>query len=187
MQFFQKSLLAGAAFWLIFGASGAFGIEESYGIGQDSKIAFHAKKFGFVSVDGEFKKFSGDLRLDENVIVALSGVVELESVFSDSKGRDEHLLKEDFFDTANFKQAHLKMLSYEEKEQKDGKILGVMKVLLDLHGVQKELELTTELQNGKELELTLRGELNIKDFGIEGSAMNSNSVKLEFHTIWGAI
>ena len=91
-----------------------------------------------MSVDGEFKKFAGNLRLDENTIIALVGVVELESVFSDSEGRDKYLKEKDFFDTANFKQAHLKMLNYEAKEQKDGKILGVMEVLLDLHGVQKK-------------------------------------------------
>lgn len=123
---------------MFFGASGAFGVEKSYSVKQDSKIAFHAKKFGFVSVDGEFKKFAGNLRLDENTIIALVGVVELESVFSDSEGRDKYLKEKDFFDTANFKQAHLKMLNYEAKEQKDGKILGVMEVLLDLHGVQKK-------------------------------------------------
>ncbi|WP_066386804.1 YceI family protein [Helicobacter himalayensis] len=186
MNFFQKSFLVGVAFWLIFGVSSVFGA-ESYDIKQqDSKIAFYVKKLGFIGVSGEFKKFAGNLCLDKSTILALEGVVELESVFSNSKGRDKHLKEKDFLDTANFKQAHLKMLNYETKEQKDNKILGTMRVVLDLHGVQKELELTTELQNSQELELILRGELNIKDFEIKGSAMNSNSVKLEFHTIWKA-
>ena len=48
-------------------------------LSEDSHIGFKATKFGFVSIDGVFKDFSGNLKLDTtNNIINLSGEVKIE-------------------------------------------------------------------------------------------------------------
>lgn len=69
----------------------------------------------------------------------------------------------------------------EEQNIKFGKITGI----LTLHGVSKELILQSKLykKDGKTY-LDLTSQLNIKDYNIEGSFMNSDKVDLNLNTIW---
>ena len=155
---------------------------------KETKIGFKATKFGFVGVDGLFKQFDGRLSLGENnEIDALKGVIEIESVFSDSKKRDKHLLEANFLDVEKFKQGTFTMSQYEAKEQKGDKIFGVVKGILSLHGVDKEVELQSELNAGERPTLSLSGKINIKDFGMQGSSMNSDIVEIKIQTTWDKV
>ena len=155
-------------------------------LSEDSHIGFKATKFGFVSIDGVFKDFSGNLKLDTtNNIINLSGEVKIASVFTDNKKRDAHLLESDFLDVKAYPTSRFMMTKYERlEEQKDDKhIKGKVYGELNLHGVTLPLVLDSML-NINTLELTLKGEINIKDFGIEGSKMNSDIIELHIQTFW---
>ena len=67
-----------------------------------SHIGFEVKKFGVKTIKGHFKDFSGKLTLTDKAITALSGEMRIESIFTDSTKRDEHLQEEDFLDSAKF-------------------------------------------------------------------------------------
>ncbi|TLE02878.1 YceI family protein [Helicobacter japonicus] len=159
-------------------SNGAFTIK------QDSHIGFKATKFGFISVDGVFKDFSGDLKLDNDNILSLRGEVKAASVFTDNKKRDTHLLESDFLDVNLYPTSHFVMTRYEmvdntNKDSIKGKIYGE----LSLHGTTLPIVLNS-LLNLNTLELTLEGEINIKNFGIIGSKMNSDTIELHIKTLW---
>lgn len=160
---------------------------RDYSVREDSKIGFSVGKFLVLNIEGKFQKFSGTLTLDaQNHITALSGEVIIDSVTTENAKRDAHLLAPDFLDAANFPTARLSLVSYTSHKSEDSsKIQGKLTALLELHGSRQHIEfdsvLVPEADNPR---LSLHGELNIKDFGIEGSMMNSNSVTIELQTLW---
>ena len=154
-----------------------------YRVSEDSRIGFSVKKFLVKTVKGEFKVFGGNLRLDGESIAAFSGEIQIASVSTNDAKRDKHLLEPDFFDAANFAQASFVMNSYEETGRNEG-IEGKITGQLTLHGVSKEVVFASVLSVEEKPRLVLHTSLNIKDFGIEGSMMNSNNVEVALETLW---
>lgn len=160
---------------------------RDYSVREDSKIGFNVDKFLVLNVEGRFQKFSGALTLDsQNQITALKGEVAIDSITTENAKRDAHLLAPDFLDAQNFPTAWLSLVSYTAHKSEDlGKIAGKLTALLELHGKIQHIEfdstLVPTLDNPT---LSLHGELNIKDFGIEGSMMNSNTVTIKLQTAW---
>ena len=160
---------------------------RDYSVREDSKIGFSVGKFLVLNVEGRFQKFSGTLTLDaQNQITALSGEVAIDSVTTENAKRDAHLLAPDFLDAANFPTARLSLISYTPHASEDSsKITGRLTALLELHGSRQHIEFDSVLvPEADSPTLALRGECNIKDFGIEGSMMNSNAVTIELQTSW---
>lgn len=160
---------------------------RDYSVREDSKIGFNVDKFLVLNVEGRFQKFSGTLTLDaQNKIIALSGEVAMDSIMTENAKRDAHLLAPDFLDVQNFPNARLSLVSYTPYESEDsGKIAGKLIALLELHGKSQHIEFDSVLApESDNPTLSLRGELNIKDFGIEGSMMNSNTVTIDLQTAW---
>ena len=160
---------------------------RDYSVHEDSKIGFNVDKFLVLNVEGRFQKFSGTLTLDsQNHITALKGEVAIDSVTTENAKRDAHLLAPDFLDAQNFPTARLSLISYTPYASDDsGKIAGKLIALLELHGNSQHIELDSVLvPESDNPTLSLHGELNIKDLGIEGSIMNSNTVTIELQTMW---
>ncbi|MCX2717057.1 YceI family protein [Helicobacter sp. MIT 21-1697] len=155
-------------------------------LSEDSHIGFKATKFGFISVDGIFKDFSGNLSLDAaHNITALSGEVKIISVFTDSKKRDAHLLESDFLDAKAYPTSRFVMTKYEVLEgAQSNKARGKVYGNLTLHGVTLPLVFDSLLVIESNTTLELKGELNIKDFGMQGSKMNSDKIELHIKTLW---
>ena len=80
------------------------------------------------------------------------------------------------------------MLSYTPKSTaKDSKQKGKLVGLLNLHGKKKKVEFESALDTSSHLpKLDLQGEIDIKDFGIQGSMMNANKVQIIINTKWQA-
>lgn len=160
---------------------------RDYSVRNDSKIGFSVSKFLVLSVEGKFAKFSGTLSLDEqHQITALKGEVAIDSITTENAKRDAHLLEADFLDAQSFPNAQLTLVQYlpsnnENLENITGKVLAT----LTLHGKNQQIELDSILNiKSATPSLALSGEINIKDFGIEGSMMNSNSVTIDIQTLW---
>lgn len=153
---------------------------KHYKLRFNSTIAFSAKKFGFVSVDGVFRNFGGILVLDsENKIAQLEGEVKIDSIFSDNTKRDEHLKQSDFLSSSDFPLGRFTMRKYEAENDNKGKVIGT----LSLHGVSREVVLESVLDI-RQMHLSLKGEINIKDFGLKGTAMVSDRVKILIESYW---
>lgn len=158
---------------------------KDYAVLKDSYIGFEVKKFGLMNVKGNFKEFSGELSISENgEITALQGEVASASVFSDSTKRDKHLLESDFLDADAFPTMRLQMLNYTQQSREPQGIKGKLNARLEIRGQSKEVEFHTVLTQEDSTKLELSGTINIKDFGIDGSMMNANTVRIILQTNW---
>jgi polyisoprenoid-binding protein YceI len=140
-----------------------------------SSLAFTFDQAGAAS-KGTFGKFTTELRFDEKTPVAgnLDVKIEMASVDTQDKERDEMLAGADLFDTQKFPSAQYVASSFARRA--DGGIESVGK--LTLRGVTRDLRLPlkiTRTANG----LELSGEASIKrlDYGVgQGDFQSTESV-----------
>lgn len=141
---------------------------KDFTLSPQSHIGFEVKKFGVKTIKGHFRDFSGKLTL------------------TDSTKRDEHLQEEDFLDSAKFPKSKFILQSYEPLSDSGETIKGKVQGTLTLHNVNLPLVLESSLESpsSQSPRLTLTGKINIKDYGIKGSFLNSDEVKIILQTQW---
>lgn len=112
--------------------------------------------------------------------------MRIESIFTDSTKRDEHLQEADFLDSAKFPKSEFILQSYEPLSHSGDTIKGKVKGTLTLHNVSLPLVLESNLESpsSQSPRLALTDKINIKDYGIKGSFLNSDEVKIILQTQW---
>lgn len=161
------------------------GFAKDYTLDSRSHIGFKVKKFGVMSVEGVFKQSSGNLTLEGDVIKRLKGEIIIKSVFTDSQKRDKHLLESDFLDEARFAKGEFIMTDYQEQSRTQESIKGQVIGNLTLHGISQPVVFESIIENIQaNPTINLTSEINIKDFDIQGSMMNSDKVSITLKTIW---
>ncbi len=149
----------------------------------NSSVWFEVKHFKFNEARGVFDSFDGKIDADPNTkaLNAFEGKIDIKSINTRNKKRDDHLKTAEFFDALKYPKGSFKMTKYE-----DGKIHGD----LTLHGVTKPVVLEAKIQaplqnpmNKKEfMVLQAEGKINRKDFGIGktfNDAVVGDEVKIE--------
>lgn len=138
-----------------------------------SQVEFKIKHLSVSNVKGNFGKFSGELDVSNNKLTTLNGEVDVNTINTNNKDRDEHIKDPEYFDVKKFPKATLKLVSISGND-------GVYD--LTIKGVTKRVTLNTEVagtsknQSGKEVVgLSLTGKINRKDFNI---ATNTPGVAL---------
>ena len=135
-----------------------------------SDVSFSVRHMMFAKVRGHFRKFSGNVTLDDANPAASSVEAEIESASIDtgSPDRDKHLRTPDFLDVEKFPKLTFKSSKVEGKGDK----LSVTGTLT-LHGLSKEVVLDVERTGsgkdpwGNERQgFAAKGSLNRKDFGL---------------------
>lgn len=156
-----KTLLASS----LVAASALFG--GNYAVDPaHSSTDFSVKHMMISTVKGNFGAFNGSFEYDEATkqLKSLSGTIEVASINTGIKDRDDHLRSAELFDVAKYPQ-----IVFTLNEVKGDKAYGT----LNLHGVSKPVVLTYE--NGgavtdpwgkKRVGLGLSGQINRSDFGI---------------------
>ncbi|RDU62066.1 hypothetical protein CQA53_09620 [Helicobacter didelphidarum] len=160
---------------------------KEFHLKNDSHIGFRIKKMGFMNVKGHFKQFSGTLNLESpHNIKSLQGEIVIDSVFSDSKKRDKHLLEADYFNASVNPKGIFVMTSYEINSTEERLYRGTMRANLTLNGVEKNIafDYSLDISDATMPKLTLESKLNIKDFGMKGSGMHSDEAMIEIETLW---
>ena len=166
-----SSLIFTFAMFLIFCSLSAQNINEA-----KSQVKFEISNMKFNTVEGIFKGMTGHVDFDPTDLenAAIEVCIDATSVNTKNEKRDEHLRKEDFFDTNKYPSICFKSSKF---ELIDGSyyVTGT----LTLRGIQKEVTLPfTRNQNGLEGKLTI----NRLDFSIgaeTGTFMVGNEVHLE--------
>jgi len=115
---------------------------EDYAIdikGQHAFIQFKIKHLGYSWLLGSFERFSGAFHYDaahpENNSVHVA--IDTASINTNHAERDKHLRSDEFFDVAHFPKAAFTSSGYEDKGQGH----GVLKGILNLHGVSKKVSI----------------------------------------------
>ena len=136
-----------------------------------SQVEFKIKHLSVSNVKGSFGVFDGKLSAENGKLTALSGEVDINSVNTNNKNRDEHLLADDYFNAKKFPKATLKLVKIQGEN-------GIFD--LTIRGVTKQVKLGVEIfgvtkdeRSGQEvIGLSLNGKINRKDFGIANGTPN---------------
>lgn len=107
-----------------------------------STIGFKVRHMMVASVRGVFKIYSGKYDYDpkSKIIHTLEGTVEVSSIFTDNKMRDDHLKSADFFDAKKYPKMKLKLINH-----KGDKAL----VALTIKGITKKINFDVEYLSGE--------------------------------------
>ena len=157
-----------------------------------STVGFAIKHLGISEVRGDFTKFTGTIDYDaaKPEEFKASGTVDVASINTGNKMRDDHLRSGDFFDAAKFPEIKFAVSSV----QKDASG-WVVKGQFTMHGVTKEIALRGELAGpiqdpmGKtRIGITAATTLNRQDYGLtfnktldKGGLMIGNDVKISLN------
>jgi len=135
-------------------------------------IGFKIKHLGISSVDGRFRKFSGNLDYDEKTgkLNFEKFNVDVNSIDTNEPDRDKHLKSKDFFNIEKFPQ-----LSFEiNNVQYDGKVPSKISGKLTVHGITKDVTLNVTDWGGTaedpwgnhRLAFEASGKIDRRDFGL---------------------
>ena len=142
--------------------AGTYNVDKSH-----SNIGFEVKHMMISNLKGKFDNFNGTFEYDEktNTIKSLVGTIEVSSINTDEKERDEHLKGADFFDVAKYENITFKL-----KKIKENNALGK----LTIHGITKDV--TLDFENSGTIKdpwgntrvgLALSGKINRFDYGLK--------------------
>ena len=152
---------------------------------------FSVRHLMISNVKGHFSKVSGNVDYDGKDLKTLKidAEIDVASVDTGEKGRDEHLKGDDFFDAAKFPKMTFK--SKKVKSAGKGKftvtgdltIKGVTKeVTLDVDGPTEQIK---DMQGGTRVGASASTKINRKDFGVSwnkaldnGSSVVGDDVKV---------
>jgi polyisoprenoid-binding protein YceI len=137
-----------------------------------STIGFKAKAmWGLAAVKGRFTEFSGDGQITGNQTVFGRIDIQVASVDTKIRKRDDHLRSADFFEAEKFPDISVVVTS---AEAIDGDIVD-LRAQLTVKGTTAQLPLRTRvaLLNDGSVRLSAQATIDRKDFGVDGNMMGS--------------
>lgn len=146
------------------------------GFAQKSSIDFEIKNLG-ITVDGHFNTFTITTAFNEDgILEKLSGKINVSSIETGIDSRDEHILKEDYFNADKFQFITLQSTSITKKS--DSKFS--VKASLTIKGKTKIITIPVSVtKTSKNYKVTSSFEINRRDFDVGGgSFVMSKTVKI---------
>jgi|TARA_B110000238_G_scaffold57489_1_gene62842 polyisoprenoid-binding protein YceI len=152
--------------------------QESTKSNKDSKINFIIKNFGF-NVAGNFKTYSVSSNFDPQRLKEsfFNAEIQVNSIFTDSKSRDEHLLEDDYFDVKKYPKIIFQSTAIEETVNSK----YILKGFITIKGIKKRVETPLEITTLKESTVYKANfKLDRKDFNVGGNSfVLSNKVDIK--------
>ncbi|MGE5597709.1 MAG: YceI family protein [Hyphomicrobiales bacterium] len=136
-----------------------------------TSIEFRAKHMMVSTVKGIFQSYNIDAEINEDDLTASKGTVEIDvaSVNSGSKDRDDHLRSPDFFDAEKYPKMRFASRKIERTGDGEYRLVGD----LTIRDVTKEVVLEGEAHGpfedpwgAKRVALSAEGQINRKDWGL---------------------
>ncbi len=147
-------------------------------LAQDtSSIDFIIKNLG-VNVDGHFNSFSITAKFDaSNTLESISGEISVKSIETGIDSRDEHLLKDDYFNATKFPKIVLKSIEIIDKAPDK----YTVKANLTIKGKTKQISIPIIVSDtDSKRKLISEFEINRRDFDVGGgSLVMSKTVKIK--------
>jgi len=140
----------------------------SFGFSQNtSSIDFVIKNLG-INVDGHFNTFTVTPDIDsKGNLKTISGKIKVSSIRTGMESRDEHLLKEDYFDIENHEFIVLESMSLNNTTDN----LYAVSANLTIKGITKAVSIKVNIEKTKDtFKITSSFDINRKDFKVGGSS-----------------
>jgi polyisoprenoid-binding protein YceI len=138
-----------------------------------SELTFKVKHMMIANVKGEFKNFSVEVGGDDILKSSLNVSVDASSINTNSNDRDNHLKSADFFDVENHKELTFKSISFQQKDDDEFELKGI----LTIKGISKEVKLDVEFGGinkdpwgNEKAGFSIEGKINRKDWGLNWNA-----------------
>lgn len=156
LKFLAVALTVGASSLF----AGVYKVDTSH-----TNVTFSVKHMMISTVNGEFKKFDGNFKLDDkNNLIALNGEMDVESINTNIAKRDAHLKSDEIFDAKKFPK-----VTFVLDKVKGDKAYGK----LTIKGITKDVVLDYEFGGtitdpwGKQRAgLSLSGKVDRRDYNI---------------------
>jgi len=140
---------------------------------HNSNINFSVDKFLFIGVDGKFTKFKGKIIVDNNIVTAINGIVDVNSVNTDNQRRDKDLKAEGYFNASQHKYIDFKAIAVDDKE---------LEATITIKGITKKIKFNIDEMKLTDTKLTIKISSVIirEEFMLNGSLSSviSNEVKV---------
>jgi polyisoprenoid-binding protein YceI len=166
-------------------------VADSYKIDPaHTTLTFSVRHMGINNVKGHFDEFEGTVLLDKGGIREAGGTIQVKSINTGVKERDDHLRTTDFFDAANYP-----VITFKTKKVEKVKGKTVLVADFTIRGTTRELRLPVKL-NGpiKDMEgktrigIEAKADIIRQDFGINyagnlesGAALVGEKVSFEIN------
>lgn len=140
----------------------------------DSKISFVIKNMG-INVDGSLKGLKGKMSFDPKKLSSsqFDVTVDVNTINTDNKRRDDHLKKDDFFDVEKYPTIGIKITGIQAK----GNNTYLARAVLTMHGVSKNIQFdftATPVSDGYHFKAAF--DIDRKDYGIGGNSMTMSDI-----------
>ncbi|HEX3597907.1 MAG TPA: YceI family protein [Polyangiaceae bacterium] len=144
--------------------------------GVHTHVGFSVKHMMVTTVRGQFRSYRGTVNLDPKDFTrsTFEGEIDVTSIDTGNNDRDNHLRSNDFFDAPNHPKIEFKSSRIESKGDGEYTVHGA----ITIRGVTKPIALDVEYLGtsknpyGKTVAgLSVRGNLNRKDFGVAFNAV----------------
>ena len=166
-----RTLVLGLLSALLIGTTSAalaadFAIDPAH-----SSVNFQIKHLAISKVNGSFGTFAGTFSFTEGDPASwqAAATIEVASIDTGNKDRDDHLRSPEFFDAAQFPTMTFKSTGVTMSSATEGKLQGE----LTMHGVTKPVELDLEYSGSADdpwgnhrAGFSLSGKINRKDWGV---------------------
>lgn len=106
--------------------AGTYSLDKAH-----TNIGFSVTHMGISNTVGRFNKFDGSVQFEPNGTSKVDFTVDVDTVDTNNRRRDDHLRSDDFFDVENFPEISFKSSEVTYDENGDPKEI---KGALDLHG-----------------------------------------------------
>ncbi|MDG1730412.1 MAG: YceI family protein [Algibacter sp.] len=166
-------------FFLIYFCSLSLGFSQNV-----PSIDFVIRNVG-IGVDGHFETFNIETDFDATgKLLQINGVIKAASIETGMESRDEHLLKDDYFDVENYENITLVSKTITAKSEAVFNVVAT----LTIKEKSKEIRITVNREKvDDKYRVTSKFAINRRDFGVGGrSFILSNTVKinvLHFHKL----
>lgn len=136
-----------------------------------SSVGFQIKHLAISKVNGSFTDFDGTFTFEEGKpeTWSVEAAIQIASVDTGNKDRDDHLRNADFFDVEKFPVMTFKSTGVKMKNETEGVLLGN----LTMHGVTSAVELDLEFNGAvtdpwgnDKVGFSASGKINRKDWGL---------------------
>ncbi|GET34979.1 polyisoprenoid-binding protein [Prolixibacter bellariivorans] len=138
-----------------------------------SELMFKVKHMMITNVKGEFRKFQAEIDGEDLTKSPVRVTIDASSIFTNEDTRDTHLKSPDFFDVENHKELVFESTSFEQVDDDDYKLTG----MLTIKGIAKEITLDVEFGGvnkdpwgNEKAGFSLEGKINRKDWGLNWNA-----------------
>jgi polyisoprenoid-binding protein YceI len=134
----------------------------------ENSVSFKIKNFG-INVDGNFETVSIITTFNsENELTDISAIIEVKSIATGIESRDNHILKEDFFDVKKHKKIEFKTIDI-KKESPESYLVTAN---LTIKGISKQIKIPVQIKKTEEACVLISNfEINRKDFEVGGSSL----------------